>query len=61
MAIKQYKFGCLYSNIDPKTGQAYKKGNVEKDLNYDLYTFCELKYHEVCTEDNVRARKWEMK
>lgn len=33
----------------------------EKDLNYHLINYCELKFNEIWSEENVKARKWEIK
>lgn len=33
----------------------------EKDLNYQLVNYCELKYNEIWSNENIRQRKWELK
>jgi len=30
-------------------------------LNYQLINYCELKFNELWSQENVRARKWELK
>jgi hypothetical protein len=33
----------------------------DKDLNYQLINYCELKFNEIWSNENVRARKWDLK